>query len=61
MFDKVGPFNKVPHFEMEYSHRVQKAGYITVFMNGVYGIHIGKLTSEKDKPNAYSLNEVQQF
>jgi len=59
--DKVGIFNKVPHFEMEYSYRVQKAGYISVFLNGVYGLHIGKLTSEKDKPNAYTLNDVKQF
>jgi GT2 family glycosyltransferase len=61
MLDKVGFFNQVPHFEMEYSYRVLKAGYISVFINGVYGLHIGKLTSEKDKPNAYTLNDVKQF
>ena len=61
MLDKIGFFNAVPHFEMEYSNRVQKAGYISVFMNGVYGVHIGKLTNESDKPNAYSLNNVKQF
>lgn len=59
--DKVGAFNSVNHFEMEYSHRMQKAGYISVFHNRVDLIHIGKLTSERDKPNAYILNGVKQF
>lgn len=60
VFDKVGVFNSVPHFEMDYAKRYTSLGYISVFHNRVDTLHIGKLTSEKGD-NAYSLNDVKQF
>ena len=60
VWDKVGKFNTVPHFEMEYAFRYVNAGYVTAFHNRVDLLHIGKLTNEKGD-NAYSLNEVKQF
>ena len=61
-WDNVGQFNETTgHFEMEYANRVLKEGYKTAFMPATYCLHIGKLTSEKDKPNAYTLNNEKQF
>lgn len=65
IYHEIGPYNEtVSHFEMEYSIRYIKKGYISAFLEGVYCIHIGRLTSElnnKDKPNAYDLNDEAQF
>jgi hypothetical protein len=61
VYDKVGVFNNVQHFEMDYAKRYVQQGYISAFHNRVDSIHIGKLTSEKNKDNAYSLNGVKQF
>ena len=65
IFDHVGDFNETRgHFEMEYAERYEKLGYISVFFEGVYSIHIGRLTSErndKTKTNAYTLNNEPQF
>lgn len=51
------------HFEMEYSYRYIKRGYISAFLESIYCIHTGRLTSEldSDKLNAYILNDEQQF
>lgn len=60
VFDRVGAFNEVKHFEMDYAQRYTKLGYKSCFHNRIDLIHIGKLTSEKGE-NAYTLNGVQQF
>lgn len=61
----IGSFNEnVGHFEMEYANRYYNVGYRTVFLDSVYAIHIGRLTSErfdKTKLNAYQLNNEEQF
>lgn len=65
IFNDIGDFNEnVGHFEMEYAYRYFSKGYISVFFEGIYSIHIGRLTSEKhddSKINAYKLNNEQQF
>lgn len=49
------------HFEKEYSERYYENGYISAFLDSIYCLHIGKLTSEKKQENAYSLNNQIQF
>lgn len=65
VLDKLGNFDeKVSHFESEYSKRYVSAGYVSTFLDGIYSIHIGRLTSEisdNTKINAYSLNNENQF
>jgi GR25 family glycosyltransferase involved in LPS biosynthesis len=65
IFQELGEFNeKVSHFEMDYSSRYVNKGYTSAFLEGVYCIHIGRLTSERDskeKLNAYDLNNEAQF
>lgn len=65
IFKELGEFNeKVSHFEMDYSARYINHGYISAFFEGIYSIHIGRLTSErhdKSNPNAYELNGEAQF
>lgn len=65
IIDKLGEFNEnISHFEADYSHRYQHNGYISVFLEGINSIHIGRLTSEindSDKINAYKLNNEKQF
>lgn len=65
IYHEIGPYNEtVSHFEMEYSTRYTQKGYISAFLEGIYCIHIGRLTSErnnKNKPNAYELNDEAQF
>lgn len=65
VLDKLGEFDeKVSHFEAEYSKRYVSAGYVSTFLDGIYSIHIGRLTSEisdMTKINAYSLNNEKQF
>lgn len=65
VFDTVGEFNEgTPHFEMEFAYRYQSIGYISAFLEGIYSIHIGRLTSERHDPriqNAYAMNGVAQF
>ena len=49
---------------MEYAHRYFSKKYISVFFEGIYSLHIGRLTSEKfdaNKINAYKLNNEDQF
>lgn len=60
----IGEFNeKVSHFEMEYSFRYRDAGYVSAFLESIYCLHIGRLTSERHDAikNAYSLNDEKQF
>lgn len=63
IFNEIGDFNeKVSHFEMEYSIRYKDKGYVSAFLEKIYSIHIGRLTSERNnKPNAYDLNNEIQF
>ena len=62
---ELGQFNEtVSHFEMEYSHRYIQKGYISAFLESIYCMHTGRLTSERDdstKDNAYTLNNEAQF
>jgi len=65
IFKELGDFNEsISHFEMDYSYRYFNKGYISAFFEGIYSIHIGRLTSERHdntKPNAYQLNGEAQF
>lgn len=62
---EIGDFNeKISHFEMEYSYRYENSGYLSTFLEGIYCMHIGRLTSERNDPtksNAYELNGEKQF
>lgn len=62
---KVGPFNEtIKHFELEYSWRVQKLKYDSVFLDSIHCLHTGRLTTEihdNSKLNAYILNDEKQF
>jgi len=51
-------------FEAEYARRYTDKGYKSAFFDRITNKHIGRLTSErfdKNKLNAYQLNEVEQF
>ena len=65
VYEKLGEFNEnANHFEMEYAYKYFNNGYLSAFLEGIYSIHIGRLTSERNddtKINAYSLNNEQQF
>jgi len=65
LFSIVGDFNEnIGHFEMDYAYRYVEKGYISTFLEGIYSLHTGRLTSEKfddTKINAYKLNNEQQF
>jgi len=62
---EIGSFSETaPHFEMEYSFRYSNLGYKSAFLETVYCLHTGRLTSERfsnNKPNAYELNNEIQF
>lgn len=61
----IGPFNeKVSHFEMDYSKKYTSLGLKSTFLEGIYCLHIGRLTSERNDqtiPNSYTLNGEAQF
>ena len=65
IFKELGEFNvEAEHFELDYSRRYSSKGYISAFFEGLYCIHIGRLTSERNdssKINAYNLNNETQF
>ena len=65
IFNQLGPFNEqISHFEMDYANRYVNAGFKSAFFEGIYCIHIGRLTSERNddnKLNAYKLNDEVQF
>jgi len=48
-------------FERDYADRWNEAGYKSAFFNKLTNYHIGKLTSERTKENAYSMNGESQF
>ncbi len=47
--------------EAEYAQKWTEAGYVSAFFNKITCLHIGRLTSEKGKPNAYDLNGLDEF
>ena len=61
----VGPYNEeISHFEMDYSYKYVSKGYKSCFLDGIFCLHIGRLTSQrnnKEIPNAYDLNGESQF
>jgi GR25 family glycosyltransferase involved in LPS biosynthesis len=61
----IGEFNEtISHFEMEYSNRYKNSGYVSAFLEGIYCLHTGRLTSERfdqTRSNAYILNDEKQF
>ena len=64
MLKEIGQFNEnVPHFELEYAKRYTEFGYSSAFLNRIFCVHTGKLTTESQstKKNAYALNGVSQF
>jgi GR25 family glycosyltransferase involved in LPS biosynthesis len=64
VLNDIGEFEKVPHFEMNYAIKYNSKGYITTFLDSIFCSHIGRRTCEifdKTKPNAYELNNVNQF
>ena len=65
VFERVGPFDEsAALFEQDYSHRYVRAGFRSSFLDGVFALHTGRLTTERGegaRPNAYDLNEVAQF
>ena len=65
IFNDIGEFNEqISHFEMDYAHKYANKGYISAFFEGIYCLHTGRLTSERDdesKLNAYKLNNEIQF
>jgi GR25 family glycosyltransferase involved in LPS biosynthesis len=59
---QVGKYNvNANHFEREFAERYVALGFETCFLNGLHAYHIGKCTWEQDKPNAYTLNGIDQF
>jgi GR25 family glycosyltransferase involved in LPS biosynthesis/glycosyltransferase involved in cell wall biosynthesis/GT2 family glycosyltransferase len=65
VFAQVGRFDEsVRHFEHDYARRFFDAGLRAAFFDGVYALHTGRLTSQRDDPtraNAYELNGQAQF
>jgi len=65
VFEKLGDFNeKISHFEMDYSNRYIQKTFFSAFLEDIYCIHIGRLTSQRHNtniPNAYELNGEAQF
>jgi GR25 family glycosyltransferase involved in LPS biosynthesis len=65
VLDIIGEYNQnISHFELEYSQRYVNNGYVSAFLESIYCLHIGRLTSQRfDKsiPNAYELNNEFQF
>lgn len=64
IFREIGKFRITKDqqfFEREYADRYYEKGYRSCFFNMNPTRHIGKLTSEKDKKNAYDLNNESQF
>lgn len=59
---KLGNFDSPnTFFERDYADKFNKAGYKTAFFPFMTAKHIGKLTWQKNIPNAYSLNGQSQF
>lgn len=62
---EIGDFHEnIAHFERNYSDRYFKKGFISAFLENIYSIHTGRLTSQihdTTKLNAYDLNGEAQF
>lgn len=65
VIDTIGEYSETAsHFEMDYANRYVSNGYVSAFLEGIYCLHIGRLTSQlynKSIPNAYDLNNEIQF
>jgi GR25 family glycosyltransferase involved in LPS biosynthesis len=65
IFEDIGDFDEnSEHFEMNYANRYFNKGFRSAFFSGIYCIHIGRLTTERNnilKKNAYDLNNTPQF
>ena len=61
MLRKIGYFPNTAHFELEYAKEYNEYGYKSGFIDTFSCIHIGKKTWEKEKENAYNLNNILQF
>ena len=64
VLDQLGEYANIMNFEIDYSERYYRAGYRSAFLDSVYCLHIGRLTSERfdtTKSNAYVLNGERQF
>ena len=65
MLDKIGSYNEnISHFEMDYSRRYVNMGFVSTFLECIYCVHIGRLTSQindKTIKNSYDLNNEMQF
>jgi len=65
ILDKIGEFDeKISHFELAYSMMYKNSGFISAFLPGVFCVHTGRLTSQRNdasKANAYTLNKEKQF
>ena len=63
--ERVGTYDEeAAHFELEYARRYVDAGLRSAFFDGIYCLHIGRLTSQRSDPavaNAYTLNDMPQF
>jgi GR25 family glycosyltransferase involved in LPS biosynthesis len=58
------PYRNGEHFEREFADRYTASGFFTAYLPLIECVHIGRLTSERfDRvvPNAYDLNNQQQF
>lgn len=58
---KVLQFKDVPGFERQFAEEYVRCGWVTAFCQELNCHHIGRLIGESDRPNAYELNNVQQF
>ncbi len=65
VFGQVGAFDeRAAHFEHDYAQRYVGAGFASSFLDGVFALHTGRLTTERGdptRPNAYALNGEAQF
>lgn len=65
VLDIIGPYNEqISHFEIDYSNRYVNRGFKSVFLDGIFCLHTGRLTSQrndKNIPNAYDMNDEIQF
>ncbi len=64
IWKECGKFNTEGHFEMEYAYRYVSSGFVSVFFEGIYCVHTGRLTKDRNditKLNAYDLNCQEQF
>jgi GR25 family glycosyltransferase involved in LPS biosynthesis len=65
VLESIGLYSTVsPHFEMDYAYRYVNAGFKSCFLDGIFCLHTGRLTSQRDDKNifnAYDLNGENQF